>query len=58
MPDPRDKIAEALKEIGHADDLRVKVADGVIVCIPRQRITCPARHGVKTEKVIEEEITR
>jgi hypothetical protein len=53
-----NKVDLALKEIGFTDDLRVKVSDGVIVCIPKQRISRPERHGIKTELVIEEEITR
>lgn len=54
----QDKIAQALKEIGHCESLKVEVADGVIVKIPKQRIFARARHGVKKEIVIDEEITR
>jgi len=53
-----NKVEQALKEIGFADELKVKIADGVIVCIPKQRVSRAARNGVKTEVVIDEDITR
>lgn len=59
MADPsRDPIAFALKEIGFCDDLKVKVADGVVVAICKQVIVRPSRHGVKTQHVIDEEIRK
>lgn len=57
MPDI-NKIDQALKEIGYCEDLRVKVADGVIVSICKGRYSRPERAGVKTEVIIEQEITR
>lgn len=55
MPE-QDKIQLALKEIGFCEDLKVKVADGKVIAILKQRVFRPARHGVKTEIVIDEEI--
>lgn len=53
-----DKIELALKEIGFCDDLRVKVQDGVIVAICQQVIQRPQRSGIKTQIMIDEDITR
>lgn len=52
-----DRIRSALKEIGFCDELKVKIADGEIIAISKQRAFKPARHGIKTEITIESEIT-
>lgn len=54
----QDKITLALKEIKYCENLRVNVADGTIVSIPKQRIFRATKHGIKTEIVIDEEIKR
>ena len=56
MPD--DKITQALKEIAFCEELKVKIADGVIVAICKQVIQRPERAGVKTQHIIDEEIKR
>ena len=57
MPDT-NKIEQALREIAFCDELKVKVADGVIIAICKGRYSKPERSGVKTEVIIENEITR
>lgn len=54
----QDKITLALREIGHCPELKVAVADGVIVKILKQRIFREQRNGIKIEIVIDEEIRR
>jgi len=54
----QDKITLALREIGPCPELKVAVADGVIVKILRQRVFREKRYGIKTEVVIDEDITR
>ena len=53
-----DLITQALKEIGFCDDLRVKVREGVIVAICKQVIQRPERAGIRTQHIIEEDITK
>ena len=53
-----DRIVQALHEIGHCPELKVRVADGVIVSIPPQRVFQVKRAGVRREVVIDEEIKR
>lgn len=57
MPE-QDKITLALKEIKHCEALTVKVADGIIVSIPKQRVYCRMKDGIRTEKDIPEEVKR
>jgi len=52
-----DKIEAALKEIGYGE-VRVIVADGVIIALPKQIIQRPEKAGVKTQHTIDEEIKR
>lgn len=53
-----DRIEQALKEIGFADECKIKVANGVVIAICKQVIQRPSRAGVRTQHIIEEEITR
>lgn len=54
---PEDKITQALKEIGFGK-VEVGLANGEIVCIYKQIIQQPERSGVRTQHVIEEDITK
>ena len=52
----KTKIEQALKEIGFCSELKVKIADGVIVAICKGRYERPKRDGIKIEIIIEEDI--
>lgn len=51
-----EKLEDILKEIGYTDELKVKVSNGKIRAIPKQRIARPDKFGVRTEHIIEEVI--
>ena len=53
----KTKIEQAIKEIGFCSELKVKIADGMIVAICKGRYERPKRNGVKTEIIVEEDIT-
>jgi len=55
---PEDRITQALKEIGFCDELKVRVHEGVIVCICKQVIQRPVHAGVRTQHSIEEDIVK
>ena len=57
MDKEQDKITLALKEIGYGE-IKVTIQDGVIIKIPKQRVFCNERHGIKKEIVIDGEIKR
>lgn len=54
---PEDKITQALKEIGFGK-VEVEIVNGEIVCICKQVIQQPERAGVRTQHIIEKEITK
>jgi len=55
MPD--DNITRAFKEIGFGE-IKVKLEAGEIACICEQIIQRPERAGVRTQHIIEKEITK
>ena len=49
------KLDEVLKEIGYSDELKVKVSNGKIRSIPKQRIQrTPKIDGLRIEYIIDE----
>ena len=55
---PEDKIESALKEIGFCENLQVKIQDGLIIAIVKGRYQRPEKYGIKTEIIIEKDITK
>ena len=55
MPD--DNIIRALKEIGFGE-VKIKLEAGEIICICKQVIQRPERAGVRTQHIVENEITK
>ena len=53
-----DKIEKALQEIGFCNDLRVKVSNGKVFAILKQVVQRPEKWGIKTQHVIDDDITR
>lgn len=49
-------LEDILKEILYADELKVKVAGGKIVAIPKQVIQRPKKNGITTQQIVEETI--
>jgi len=58
MPEEKNRLDLALKEIGFCSELKVVVADGQIIGICKQVVQRPERNGVKTQISIDEEIRR
>lgn len=58
MADP-NKVELALKEMSFCEKVLVDIGDnGVVSKIHKQRVFKTARHGVKIEVIIDEEIVR
>ena len=58
MPEDKNKLELALKEINFCSELKVVVADGQIIAICKQIVQRPEKNGVKTQISIDEEIRR
>ena len=52
----KSALEDILKEILYADELKVKVAQGKIVSIPKQIIQRPKKNGITTQQIVEETI--